>query len=132
MGFTLRPPEPKLVESNVQPFDPSIAFKEQIGPYNLEPIGPTQGSFLASSSPFPEDPHVTRWSHFAEDWTTANMNARNILGDIVPDGKQADGLMNMASRWLGWDSPSPGQNQGWSGGKALWVPQRSCTERSGE
>lgn len=67
MGVTLRTLESKLVESNVQPFDPSVAFKEQIGSYNLEPTGPSQQSLLASASLYPKELAVTRWSHFADD-----------------------------------------------------------------
>ncbi|KAL8916682.1 MAG: hypothetical protein Q9208_008382 [Pyrenodesmia sp. 3 TL-2023] len=111
MGVTVKPPEPRLVESNVQHFDPAIAFKEQIGSYALAPTGSTQSSFLESPSVYAEQPASTRWSRFTNDWKTSNRNAKHVLGQVEPNGKQADGLLKMASHWLGWNSPPPGQHR---------------------
>lgn len=121
MGVTLKPPEPRLVESNVQPFDPSIAFKEQIGSYALEPTRSTQSSFLASPSVYAEESALARWSHFADAWKTSSGNAKHVLGEVEPNGNQAEGLLKMASHWLGWDAPPPGQNQAETGETAPWT-----------
>lgn len=121
MGVALKPPEPRLVGSNVQPFDPSVAFKEQIGSYALEPTGSTQSSFLASPSVYAEEPASTRWSHFTNDWKTSNGNAKHVLGEVQPNGKPADGLLKMASHWLGWDSPPPGQYQVKTDDRTPWL-----------
>ncbi|KAL8754586.1 MAG: hypothetical protein Q9184_005065 [Pyrenodesmia sp. 2 TL-2023] len=122
MGVALKPPEPRLVESNVQPFDPSVAFKEQIGSYALEPTGSTQSPFLASPAVYAEEPALTRWSHIINDWKTSNGNAKHILGEVVqPSERPANGLLTMTSHWLGWDSPPPGQYQVKTDDRTPWL-----------
>ncbi|KAL8769556.1 MAG: hypothetical protein Q9209_004487 [Squamulea sp. 1 TL-2023] len=122
MGVSLRPPNPQLVESNIQAFDPSIAFRESIyDPKGLEIDSSIQKDFLASSAPYPEESGRERWEHFKRDWTASSVNAGNVLGGITPDGKQTDGMLNLASRWLGWDRPPPSRNKVPVGGRAPWV-----------
>ncbi|KAI4185104.1 MAG: hypothetical protein LQ346_005981 [Caloplaca aetnensis] len=92
-----------------------------IGSYALEPTRSTQSSFLASPSVYAEESALARWSHFADAWKTSSGNAKHVLGEVEPNGNQAEGLLKMASHWLGWDAPPPGQNQAETGETAPWT-----------
>ena len=132
LGVALKPPEPKLVESSIQSFDPSIAYGETIGPFPLPPVEPSQSIYQATPALYPQQAASARWTQFASDWAAASSDAQGILGKINPDGKQEDGMFSLAAKWLGWSKPLPGQKNataGGSGEKARWmldggIPQR--------
>lgn len=57
---------------------------------------------------------MERWAHLAQDWKTASANGERLLEG--EDEEQGEGILGMAARWLGWDTPPPGQGQGQEGG----------------
>ena len=114
LGVSLLPPEPQIVDSEVAAFNPSVAFREVIKPpppqdsYRLEPPAKMQSSLLAGPAFEPGGEPAARWQDFANAWSTGYSNAKPILEGAAENGEQQPGLLKLASSWLGWDAPPPG------------------------
>jgi hypothetical protein len=111
MGVTLNAPPSTFGPSPVKDFDPSVAFRANIGSYDLPDIEGSQKSFIASKPIRPTETPAARWAGFGDDWKTFGSKGKDILGSPAADGTQPDGMLKMAAHWLAWDKPAPSKDR---------------------
>lgn len=109
MGVTVYTPvnPDNLIESGIQQFDPTLAFRESLGSYFLDPPEFNEAGFLVGAALFENDEPEIQWKQFAKDWADAGNKGKQFLGAVAAGGTHTDGMLKMAAHWLGWDNPPP-------------------------
>ncbi|ORY16107.1 hypothetical protein BCR34DRAFT_611704 [Clohesyomyces aquaticus] len=114
-----RPENPaNLVFSGIQSFDPTIALRTALGPFELERSGLVDERFLAAQPQGSGVPDEGAWNEFGHDWVAAHSVAEELVGNDEAD----DGMLKMAAEWLGWNMNQPAASAAPVGGQPPnWV-----------